>query len=117
MAGVTVAREELESDVAATAAVAASRRTNTRNNFFGIHSVLPKDQVERSYQKNSNTRNWTTVAKFQSSDSGFPVLELFCGTSTWIVRFFGWLTAKSGYATHETNLHSQGRLCHTVLSR
>jgi hypothetical protein len=52
MAGVTVAFEELDSDVAATAAVAASRRTNTRNNFFVIRGVLPQDQVERSYQKN-----------------------------------------------------------------
>src|SRR6266849_4456021 len=51
MAGVPVGREELESDVAATAAVAATRRTNIRNNFFVIHSVLPKDQVERSWQK------------------------------------------------------------------
>jgi hypothetical protein len=40
MAGVTVALEELESDVAAKAAVAANRRTNTKNNFF-ILSVLP----------------------------------------------------------------------------
>jgi hypothetical protein len=41
MAGVTVALEELESDVAAKAAVAANRRTNTRNIFLVILSVLP----------------------------------------------------------------------------
>jgi hypothetical protein len=63
MAGAAVALEALESDVAAKAAVAANRRTDTRNNFF-ILGVLPyKTKVERSYQKNSSPANQTNSSK------------------------------------------------------
>ena len=56
MAGVTVAFEELESEVAATAAVAASRRTNTRNNFFGIHSPSFEHRDCSSHTKGSDEK-------------------------------------------------------------
>ena len=75
MAGVTVTFEELESEVAATAAVAASRRTNTRNNFFGIHSVLPLRPIRTVLSENSNHWSLATAGKFLSSGGGFPVLE------------------------------------------
>ena len=66
MAGVTVAFEELESDVAATAAVVASRRTNTRNNFFGIHSVLSLEH------QNCSSGTMKTVVKSYLVSKEFP---------------------------------------------
>lgn len=78
MAGVAVAFEEPESDVAATAAVAASRRTNTRNNFLDIRSVLPlKTRLNSLIEKILVPGIGQTAAKFLSSDCGFPVLGVW----------------------------------------
>jgi hypothetical protein len=76
MAGVTVAFEELESDVAATAAVAASRRTNTRNNFFGIHSVLSFEH------RNCSSGTIKSAAKNLPCQQRIPVLKQGIPTST-----------------------------------
>jgi len=50
MAGVPVAREELESDVAATAAVAASRE-QISGTIFSSYTVSFQDQVEQLVKK------------------------------------------------------------------
>src|SRR5690242_20479082 len=67
MAGVVVAAWELESGVAATAAVAAKRRTTS--NVFRIYSVLPKNTknfssgVTQAVWKNLRGQSWIPVLK------------------------------------------------------
>src|SRR6478609_11971124 len=68
MTGVVVAAWELESGVAATAAVAAKRRTTS--NVFRIYSVLPKNT------KNSSSRKDEGGAERSPLTRWIPILGL-----------------------------------------